>query len=89
MSTAYRGKNITTQTTTQVTPGPAKLLAVNVNTGATSAVCTIYDATAGTTNVIATIDASSKSTNVYGIYLANGIRVVTSGGNADITITYE
>lgn len=89
MSTAFRGKSITTQTTTQVTPGPAKLVFVNVNTGAASAVCTIYDATSGTTNLIATIDASSKSCNAYNIYLANGIRVVTSGGNADITVCYE
>lgn len=82
--------NITTQTTTVVAKGPALLATVTISTGATSAVATVYDnASAGSGTKIATIDASTSRTLAYLSRCKNGITIVTSGGNADITVGYD
>lgn len=66
--------------------GGAVLWTVNVNTGATSAVLTIYNGTSASGTVVAIIDATSKSSHAYGVYCDDGIFAVLSGGNADCTI---
>lgn len=81
---------ISTQATTVVAPAPATLTIVNVNTGVTSAVLTIYNAqSAVTARKIATIDASTKSCQVFNVYCDQGITVVSSGGTPDATISYK
>ena len=74
--------------TLNVAKGPATLESVIVNTGAASAVLTIYDNTAGSGTKIATVDATSKSFAHYGCRTKTGITAVLSGGNADVTIVY-
>lgn len=85
----YRAKNITTQTTTTLSTGPATLGVVTVNTAAASAVAKIYDGPAATGVLLATIDASAARQLVFACWVKTGLVVVTSGGNADITVTYE
>jgi len=81
---------IATQTTLVIggTGSAAKLNTVTVNTGAASAVLTIYDGpSAAVGRKIAVIDASaSKSLNFGGSVCKDGITVVLSGGNADCTV---
>lgn len=78
--------------TGNVTAAPANsgavLWTVNVGTGAASAVVTIYDGTSTSGTVVTTIDASAKGSYVFGRKCNNGIHVVLSGGNADITVCY-
>lgn len=69
-----------------IATGVATLGTVNINTGATSAVLVIYDNTSGAGTKLATIDASSKSSHVFGIRSQTGLYAVLSGGNADVTI---
>jgi hypothetical protein len=64
-----------------------RLWSIVVNTGAASAVATVYDGTAATGRKIATIDASaSKSLNYGGAICKDGVTLVLSGGNADVTV---
>ena len=84
----WQYNNISTQTTTTVASGPCELMGITVNTGATSAVATVYDNTAGSGNKIATVDASATGNFFYGIRCKKGLTVVTSGGSADITVSY-
>jgi len=84
----WLARNISTQTTTLVFSMPCELIAVVVNTGAASAVATVYDATSAAGTKIATIDASATNTFFYGTVCRQGLTVVTSGGTADITVTY-
>lgn len=69
----------------------AVLGSVIVNTGAASAVVTVYNNTAGSGDVVAIIDAAAATGNPreYNIACPQGLTVVMSGGNADITITSE
>lgn len=64
----------------------AVLHTVNVSTGASSAVLTIYDGTDANGTVVCVIDASSKSSHYFGRKCNNGIYAALSGGNADVTI---
>jgi hypothetical protein len=68
--------------------GKAELGIVNVNTGAASAVLTIYDNTAGSGATVAVIDASVEGCYVYAAQCNTGIYAVLSGGNADCTISF-
>jgi hypothetical protein len=64
-----------------------RLWSIVVNTGAVSAVATVYDGTAATGRKIATIDATaSKSLNYGGALCKDGVTLVLSGGNADVTV---
>lgn len=65
-----------------------ELWSVNINTGATSAVFKLYDGTSASGTLIATIDASTKSSHAYGVLCNGGIFFDLSGGNADITVGY-
>lgn len=65
------------------------LVAINVNTGAASAVLTVYDGVDATGTVVATIDASAKGSYWFGgVRLPAGLCVVLSGGTADVTVTF-
>lgn len=89
---AWRYRNISTQTTTLVATSHVDLVAVVVNTGAASAVATVYDArevVAGAPRTIATIDASATGNFFYGCEVEQGILVVTSGGSANLTVIYD
>lgn len=89
-SWSWNYKNITTQTTTTVAAGPCRLVGITVNTGAASAVATVYDnASAGSGTKIATVDTSATGNFFYGTRCTNGLTIVTSGGNADITVSFE
>ncbi len=61
---------------------------VNVNTGATSAVLTIYNSATASGTPVAIIDASAPISRCYGVYCPDGIFVDLSGGNADVTVGY-
>lgn len=81
---------ISTQATQVICPGPGTLVAVNVNTGVTSAVVTLYDALSAVSGKkIATIDAASKSCQVFAVYCETGLTAVSSGANPDVTVTYQ
>jgi hypothetical protein len=89
---AWHYRNVATQNTFFVAGASVDLVAVVVNTAAASAVCTVYDSnttTAGNVPTIATIDASAVGNFFYGCHCDRGILVVTSGGNANITIIYD
>jgi hypothetical protein len=65
------------------------LVAVNVNTGATSAVLTVYDGIDSSGAVVATVDASAKGSYWFGgVRLPGGLYVALTGGNADVTVSY-
>lgn len=83
-----RAQNITTATTTVVKTGPAVLVSVVLNETNAGAI-TIYDNTAASGTVIATIalGATAGSTFGYLCQVTNGITVVTAGAD-DITVVY-
>lgn len=86
----YRSLNITSITTGLVSGAGAELGTVNINTGAGSAVLTLYNAlSADAAKKIATIDASTKSSHAFVIYCENGLFYALSGGNADVTIGFQ
>ena len=61
---------------------------VNVNTGASSAVLTLRKSSS-TGAVIATIDASAAGVKAFFATYKDGVYYALTGGNADITITFE
>lgn len=80
---------IKTVSTKLITPSGTKICtlgSVNVNTGAPAAVLKIYDGQDATGTLYATIDASTKSSQFFGVQFANGIFLDLSGGAADCTI---
>lgn len=68
--------------------GAAILWTVNVNTGAAGAILKIYDGTSSSGTLIATIDASTKSSHAFGVMCNKGIFVDLSVGTADCTIGF-
>jgi hypothetical protein len=84
----YRKARIAATGNLPVAAGKSELGIVNVNTGAASAVLTIYDSLAGSGTVVAIIDASGEGCYVYAAQCDTGIYAVMSGGNADCTISY-
>lgn len=63
---------------------------VNINTAAASSVLKVYSGQSTTGSLVATIDCSSTTGRsfTYDIRCPNGIYVVMTGGNADVTVTY-
>jgi hypothetical protein len=84
----YRMLRIAAAGNLAVASGKAELGLINVNTGAASAVLTVYDNTAGSGTVVAIIDASVEGCYAYMAQCNTGIFAVLSGGNADCTISY-
>ena len=66
----------------------AVLWTVNVNTGAAGAILKIYEGGSASGILVATIDASTKSGQSFGVYMKDGIFLDLSVGNADCTIGY-
>lgn len=80
---------VATQTTTQIgsAGSGAYLHEILVGTAAASAVITVYDGAAATGAVRAVIDASAVGRYPFhGAWFKDGAYVVTSGGNAKVTI---
>lgn len=88
-----RYTNLAANGTAVVAPNSCKLKRVVINNqGASSNTLTIYDnASAGSGNVVATIDTTEvKDTLEYGVIMKNGITVVMATGTAaDLTIIWE
>jgi len=84
----YKYTNIASNTTTQVSSGPTRLIRIVVNT-TTASTITVVDNTTGTTPTVATIAASVAIGSVlyYGVRLTTGLRVITAGAS-DITVVW-
>lgn len=65
----------------------ATLGIVNVNTAKASAVVDVYDGQSTTGTKVASIDASSKGSNIYLIRCENGVYAQLTGATADVTVT--
>lgn len=86
----YRSLNITSIASGLVSGPGSELGTVNINTGAGSAVLTLYNALSADANKkIATIDASTKSSHAFVVYCEIGLFYALSGGNADVTIGFQ
>ena len=83
---------IASQVTIVIHSRACVLRRIITNTGATSAVLTVYNNSAGSGDVVATIDGSNTSQGVcreYNVHCPQGLTVVLSGGNADMTIVSD
>jgi len=69
--------------------GSCELWTVNINNGASGAVLTIYDGISTAGDVVAMIDASSKSSHSYLAYCNKGLFFDLATANADVTICYS
>lgn len=89
--TPSNGTNIATLTTTTIKSGIGILRRIVVNKTGTTDTATVYDNTAGSGTIIATINcASAHRTLEYGIRFTTGLTVVTAGSVAsDITVVWE
>lgn len=85
-------KNISSNATTVVKSGAGYLGTITINTkGATANTATVYDNTAGSGTVIATIDTTGGAvTLTFNAKFATGLTVVTATGTAaNITVCYS
>jgi hypothetical protein len=65
---------------------------VLINKPTASAVLTIYNNTAGSGDTVAALDCASTGLSRqldYNVSCPNGLTIVLSGGNADVTVTSE
>jgi len=90
----YSAANITTQTTTTVKSGAGLLKRIVFNKPLASGVVAVYDNTAGSGTLIATITLPATLLNGpffldYEDIVSTGITVVTSGATQDITVIYR
>lgn len=88
----YSFSNISTDATTVVKSGAGVLNAVTVNTkGTVASTVTIYDNTAASGTVIATIDSLNLSGQfLFSVAFTTGLTVVTTGTVApNITVSYR
>lgn len=84
--------NISTLGTTTVKSGAGILRRIVINTkGSGSNILTVYDNTAGSGTIIATIDTSDKISNIeYGLSFSVGLTIVNATGtSANVTVIYE
>lgn len=81
--------HISTQTTTVAKPAAGVLHSININTGAASAVATVYDSLTGSGTVIAVVSGANPLQFMYDVAFLTGLTIVTSGGNADITVAWR
>lgn len=88
----FTPQNITTNATTTVKSGAGFLDGIVINKAGAANTATIYDNTAGSGTVIATIDTtvSGMPQRVYHGKFNVGLTIVTAGGNPpDLTIIYR
>jgi hypothetical protein len=87
--------HITSQTSTQIRTGKAKLYKVIINKATANGVITLADATSGSTPAVAIITTPGSvlqnhvSLDYGGIEFATGLRVVTATADQDITVVWE
>lgn len=83
--------NITTKTTTVVKAAAGTLAKVVINKSGSSDTLTIYDNTAGSGTIIATITSPTVGMNFqYDVACGTGITIVTGGTTAgDYTVAYR
>lgn len=87
---AFQSARLTSVAGLLVAPaGGSVLESVNINTGAVSARLDLYDGTSTSGALKASIDATSKSSQYFGIVCRNGIYANLVGGAADVTIGYQ
>lgn len=73
-----------------VANGNATLWSVNVNTGAASGVCKVYNAgSAVAADLVATIDCTNPGSYWYGARCPKGIFYAISGGAPDVTFGWQ
>lgn len=96
MDDNYNYTNITTQTTTIVSPRGSKLIKIIMNTVAANGVLTIYNNNAASGQKVGTITNPASITSnggpvctEYGVTMQNGITIVTAGANQDITVVWK
>lgn len=83
----YNYTNVATNTTTTCKTGRGALHSIVVNTAAAGAI-TVYDNSAGSGTVIATLKSSvAEGTYLYDVQFDTGLTVVTAAAT-DITITW-
>ncbi len=91
---AYGGNhsflNLAAAATTTIKTGSGLLHAINVTTaGAAGSTITVYDNTAGSGTIIATIDATAIHTYIFDIEFLTGLTVVIAGATAPkVTFSY-
>lgn len=93
VSPQYSYSNITTQTTTVVKSGAGVLSKITVNAAAANGVITIYDNTAASGTVIATITCPATLLQnhyvlEFDVVFATGLTIVTGTANQNITVSY-
>jgi len=92
--TSYQFRNITTATTTTVKSGVGQLHSITVNKQVIAGTITVYDNTAASGTIIATITFGAALagdppiTGLYGISFTTGLTIVTSAAT-DITVSYK
>lgn len=89
--TPSNGTNISTLTTTVVKSGSGILRRIVVNKVGTTDTATVYDNTAGSGTIIASINCSAAHRTLeYGVRFTTGLTIVTAGTAAsDITVVWE
>ncbi|MHB8544795.1 MAG: hypothetical protein ACYC9S_12475 [Leptospirales bacterium] len=91
---AYGGlhsfSNLAAAATTTIKTGSGLLHTINVTTaGITAPVITVYDNTAGSGTVIATIDGTVVQSYLFDVEFLTGLTVVIAGGTAPkVTFSY-
>jgi len=80
--------NITTSTTTVVKNAPGVVGKITVNTAGGAGTIILYDNTAGSGVIIATLDSTVIGSFEYNVNATIGITVVTTGA-PDVTVTYR
>lgn len=91
---SYLNITLAAPTTTTVKSGAGMLHLIQINKAAANAVITIYDNTAGSGTVIATITQpaavlASQITMLYDVKFSTGLTLVTSAAAQDITVAYR
>lgn len=84
----YKYAYISSATTTQVSTGRCKLIAIVVNTTAAGTIGIIDGASGSTVNVGQLKTSVAEGTYHYGITLSQGLRIITGAGS-DITVVYS
>jgi hypothetical protein len=92
MNTSKYYINLAANATTVIQSGAGRLHSITINTvGASSNTCTVYDNTAGSGTIIATIDTTiaAAPTRIFDVEFKTGLTVVLATGTAaNITVCW-
>ena len=94
MENLYSYITLAAPTTTVVCPKPCILERIIVNKAAANGVITLYDHASSTSNAFGAITSpetllQNNFSLDYGVYLKNGLTIVTSGAAQNITVVYR